>query len=280
MKHREIIQLDSKMVFRSLGGEDSTERIGLGIMNKAGRISGDEESYTPPYALIYVVRGTGRFVEPSGVEHILGPGSIFQRHPNSAYRTSIDPESNWLECFIDLGPETYKLLKLTQVIRDEYVYTVKPDHWIEETCYKLMKQLDSCQQHELSEMFAKVISYLTELMRRCQYPQSDDKIERMIRESCEYLRENSKVKVDIHRYCKSNGWGYDTFRKYFRQRVGMAPGKYQIRARLEQAAQMLSTTKKTVEEIADQLNYSSPFAFSTQFKQHTGLSPKHYRSGK
>lgn len=276
MDYKEIAKLKSVVAFRTLGGEDLNERLGIGFISKAGRTSADEVGYQPPYALIYVIRGVGRFVDSSGNEYPLRPGSIFQRHPNTEYNTYIDPDSDWFECYIDLGPNIYQLLKKVHVIRDEFVFSLVPDHWVEETCYKLMQELNSCAQHELPEQFSKVTAFLVELARRSQH-QKDDKVEVMIRKSCEYLRENCMVNLDIKNYCKLNGWGYDSFRKHFRQRVGMAPGKFQIRARLEQASQMLRSTDKSVEEIADELGYSSPFAFSTQLKKHTGLSPKNYR---
>jgi AraC-like DNA-binding protein len=46
-----------------------------------------------------------------------------------------------------------------------------------------------------------------------------------------------------------------------------------------QAARYLRTTPATLEALADQLGYSSPFHLSKAFKTEFGLSPRDYRAG-
>lgn len=66
-----------------------------------------------------------------------------------------------------------------------------------------------------------------------------------------------------------------TFRRKFTQCTGVAPGAYQLRLRMERAAQLLA--RHSVCETAELLGYSDPYVFSRQFKHVTGISPARYK---
>ena len=277
MHYIEIGKLKREVTFRTMGGPNSREHLWAGVLHKAGVTVDLKGSGT--YALVYVIRGRGHYAAPDGTAYELKPGSLFQRHPNVPHTTCIDPDSDWLECFIDFGPATYNMLAATRVIRtDEYVYSIEPDHRIEEECYRLKIELDQCEEHELPNMLAQFIKYTIDLLKRCHCPKSDNKIERMVQTTCGYLREHCNEKVDLKQFCKANGWGYDNLRKHFRRSVGMPPVRYQIGAKTDRAIQLLSTTSLSIEEIADRLNYCSAFEFSKQFKNVIGIAPKFYRN--
>jgi AraC-like DNA-binding protein len=72
--------------------------------------------------------------------------------------------------------------------------------------------------------------------------------------------------------------GYESFRKEFRARMGVSPGDYRIRRRIDRARELLTSTTQSVKEIAYELGYPNPSVFSLQFKREVGRSPEHYRS--
>ena len=63
----------------------------------------------------------------------------------------------------------------------------------------------------------------------------------------------------------------------FRTSVGEPPITYLTRWRMLLAGELLSDPQRTTADIADQVGYSSPFALSTAFKRHHGVSPSEYR---
>ncbi len=69
--------------------------------------------------------------------------------------------------------------------------------------------------------------------------------------------------------------GYDRFRKTFREVVGLSPGEYRIRRRIQEASRLLRSGTP-VGEVAHRLGYADQFAFSKQFKSRTATAPGRY----
>jgi AraC family transcriptional regulator len=57
----------------------------------------------------------------------------------------------------------------------------------------------------------------------------------------------------------------------------MSPRRYLSEYKLKKAKELLLHTNLSIEEIAEQLYFSSSFHFSKQFRRWTGVSPTHFR---
>jgi len=68
-----------------------------------------------------------------------------------------------------------------------------------------------------------------------------------------------------------------TFAARFRMQVGSPPMAYLTRWRLTLAADLLTSTDRTLASIAADVGYGSAFALSTAFSQQMGTSPSRYR---
>ena len=64
---------------------------------------------------------------------------------------------------------------------------------------------------------------------------------------------------------------------YFKKAMNCTVGEYVMRLRLNKAKQLLSGTKKTVEDIASLCGFSSGAYLGLIFKQKIGISPLQYR---
>ena len=67
------------------------------------------------------------------------------------------------------------------------------------------------------------------------------------------------------------------FARRFTSLVGEAPHAYVTRWRMNLAARLLRTTSSSAEQIAAQVGYESPTAFSVVFRRHLAVSPGKYR---
>ena len=71
---------------------------------------------------------------------------------------------------------------------------------------------------------------------------------------------------------------YSWFRRLFKQYTGLAPAQYIAQLRLQRAKELLSTSAKSIKEIAVEMNYESVDYFSTQFRRLTKMTPTQYRN--
>ena len=68
-----------------------------------------------------------------------------------------------------------------------------------------------------------------------------------------------------------------TFRRQFKQRMGLSPRAYLLSQRINRAKQLLTDTTQPIKQIASALGYSDVYFFTRQFKEQTGLPPALYR---
>ena len=105
-------------VYRSIGTL-RTERYGIGVMDKTGCSSDYTNRAHPEYVIVLVLRGRGLYIDSSGTEYPLHPGSCFQRFAGVPHTTRIEPDSGWVECFLQLGETMAALLENCAVAERE-----------------------------------------------------------------------------------------------------------------------------------------------------------------
>lgn len=66
-------------------------------------------------------------------------------------------------------------------------------------------------------------------------------------------------------------------RRLCRLHQGRSPMSHVAALRMRQAMALLASESYTIETVAQQVGYDSPFAFSAAFKRHQGVSPSEYR---
>ncbi|WP_192498565.1 helix-turn-helix transcriptional regulator [Ornithinimicrobium pratense] len=74
------------------------------------------------------------------------------------------------------------------------------------------------------------------------------------------------------------GWSRASVARRFTQLVGQPPMTYLTHWRMTLAADALRRTDDPVGAVARQVGYDNPYAFSTAFKGHHGVSPRAYRA--
>jgi AraC family transcriptional regulator len=67
------------------------------------------------------------------------------------------------------------------------------------------------------------------------------------------------------------------FNRLFKRALGVAPSRYHINLRMDEARRLLRETKKSVVEVALDIGYANPSHFAQLFRRETGLSPSDYR---
>lgn len=92
-----------------------------------------------------------------------------------------------------------------------------------------------------------------------------------------YLHENIGENLTLADIAAHANLSPSHFSYLFKQQIGYSPVDYFIHLKMQHACQMLSFTKRTVQEIAYSVGYDDPYYFSRIFKKVIGISPRHYR---
>ena len=92
-----------------------------------------------------------------------------------------------------------------------------------------------------------------------------------------WIADNYKDDHAVAAMAKRSGLPVRTFARRFRNATGYAPSDYVQALRIEEAKQLLETTKLQIEAIGSEVGYADPTAFRRLFKRLSGLTPSAYR---
>lgn len=272
-----IDRIKTELVYRTPGFSPS-ERMGVGFISKTRRV--DFESYhSPNFVLVIVIRGNGQYADEYGNLHEINSDSCFKRFPGILHSNYINPESGWLEYFIEMGHALYQAAREMKVIRDNspVVEPISLDEHFISRLWTLKERLRTVDETELPIVAGEIFSMLSECRNRIDCMNGPLTEKSLMDKACEFLSSNFDQTCDIKVFCRRHGIGYENFRKMFKRQNGVSPWKYRILRRLDAAYAMLRNPDLHISEIASSLGYSSQFEFSAQFKKHLGISPSRFR---
>jgi AraC-like DNA-binding protein len=88
-----------------------------------------------------------------------------------------------------------------------------------------------------------------------------------------HFKENLSIKT-LAEFCNLSESHFFTL---FKKQTGLTPIQYKHNLLVQNAIDMLTSTDKTIEEISEELNFSSSNYFRKIFTSITGHTPKEYR---
>ena len=108
-----------------------------------------------------------------------------------------------------------------------------------------------------------------------QFDYSDETLH-IIQQSLEYISKNyaTLTESEVAEFCNLS---YSYFSRMFKKVMNKSFSEYLTDYRITKAEQLLSSTDKSVAEIAEAVGFSSPSYFIHQFKVKKNISPKQYR---
>lgn len=116
-----------------------------------------------------------------------------------------------------------------------------------------------------------VVGRMEEEEKSLNEPMLDEQISDFIRNNC--FNSEISLKMISDRFQVSNKYISIVCKKYF----GTTYLQYIHKKRIERAIDLLQTTDKPIEVIAQEIGYTSPLTFRRNFQQVTGVNPSIYR---
>lgn len=261
-------------------GVDKSDRMAMGIIRKntpKDRINGPESF--PYFDVCILLDGRGSYEDcASGTIYPLKAGNYFLRIPGVEHTIRIDTQSNYLECFLSLGYHAYPYFQTYFHVGPEFpVGNFTPDDVWKEKFDALYDRFEICAENQLFYLLPLFFELLADCVNSLD---SGGRLSEMVEAASLYLGSNHQQKKDLRKFCTEHGWGYENFRKLFRKAVGLSPGQYRTRCRMDAAKGFLMADDRSLQEIAKELGFCSVFEFSEQFRRYTGIAPGAFRSGK
>lgn len=256
------------------------EETGIGMGFLQHTTGGDYRGVFPEYGALLLLRGEGIYRDDRGNELAIKAGAFIQRLPDRWHETTVRQDGQWLECYLTFGNPLYRALTSMRVIdptRPVLWPGVRPD--IVDTISRSIEQLRSAADNDLPLLVPKVIELAAVLTWEGAKNRRDEEGEyvRAIEQVAVKLSNNFDRTLPLPELLRDVPLSYERFRKLFKEQMGLSPGEYRIRRRLEHAAELLHDSRLRIYQIAHQLGYPDAFSFSKQFTRFTGKSPRQYR---
>jgi AraC family transcriptional regulator of arabinose operon len=228
------------------------------------------------YALVYVHQGKGRYIDRHRRIFRLESGSVFHRFPGQAHTFILDPPS--IRCHIAVPAQVLELLLFTRLVRfDRPVFQMGADKRVFAGFEAIVEELKNRPSEDLALSVVRIQTFLTGLLRRGRAMDTDDYLSEPLRRAVQMLNQDVAARIQMPEVARHAGMSYTVFRRCFAERIGMPPGEFRMRRRIESAMALLSGTSLLVKEVAERLGYPDEYSFSAQFKKLTGSSPTAFR---
>jgi AraC-like DNA-binding protein len=213
--------------------------------------------------------GTGTVIIEGVDEIVVHPGTLlfFEHSKVRRYYCSSEKWNFWWFEFTlsgGLGFPQNELLTI-ETLEDELRNC--------KACLELLRKNNTASNRVASATFSLMLSkWMLYFENNNNYNPHRETIEKIL----EYMNSNL-VSISLEKMASMAGLCERRFRQVFEIITGVPPKKYLDMLRMRTAEGLLRNTHLSVNEIANNLGYSSQFHFSKAFKSIYGTSPSLYR---
>ena len=101
-------------------------------------------------------------------------------------------------------------------------------------------------------------------------------VSQRIQSTLDFIAQHEDEWIDLPLLARQSGLSEPRFKARFRQEMGIPPGQYMVRRKVEQAKERLARGRAHVTDIAHDLGFSSSQYFATVFKRYAQQTPSHF----
>lgn len=128
-----------------------------------------------------------------------------------------------------------------------------------------------------AETSALIYSMLMKLLEHSGASGSGSSGNSVVDHAISYIQTHLMDKLSVEEIAANTGYSASYFSHLFAEETGISPYQFVVKSRVEQAQQLLKTTRQTVQDIAFQCGFNSAANFCYTFRKLVGTSPHEYR---
>ncbi|MFW5830069.1 MAG: helix-turn-helix transcriptional regulator [Planctomycetota bacterium] len=230
------------------------------------------------YAACLVLDGRGWYHDADGTRLPVRPGSLVHHFPDRHHHIEREAEG-WEECSLILDRQLFSHFSGLGLIDQRrgvqacgMIATLVPRF------QAIGAALDRVAAGGAARLLLECADLLLCIRESCCQAAHVGATSDPIEQGRRCLAGDMAAVVDLPGLATELGMSYATFRRRFRQRVGLAPDTYRTQQRLAQAAALLRFSRMPLQEVAERLGFSDAFSLSHAFKRHHGEAPSYYRA--
>ena len=228
---------------------------------------------SPIACLQYVISGQGTVICGDKIFTVnSGDTFLLPANTNHIYYSTTDNhfERIWINFKGDLAKSLLSCFQLENQIVFRQIDTYAFIKEIQNACKNSETATD--YEENSSLIFFKTLQFLSK--QKTDTKQASEQIEQIRLYIACHIMENIKLSdIAEHFYISE-----EHLIRLFKKGYHITPHQYILQSKLRLAMIMLRTTKDSIEEISNRLNFSDPRHFSAQFKKHIGIRPLAYRN--
>jgi len=230
------------------------------------------------YQIIYVTEGYGVFQNRHKIYRVT-PGSMIVLLPGEWHRYRPLKSTGWKTHYIGFNGEMANLLlKRIFFTPENPIQNIGLNGEILDYFKKIynLTMNEKPGYHQIC--VGLLIAYISQIIALLKYKEFEGTdIENKIKQASFLLNERVYQEIDAVKLAEELNMGYSYFRKMFTKYTGLPPVQYHLQLRIRRAQILLTSTNKTIKEIAYELGFESAFYFSRIFKEKVQTSPAEYR---
>lgn len=127
---------------------------------------------------------------------------------------------------------------------------------------------------EEAKLHAFILEIIAEILKINPFKESSSSVEILKLEyAIKFMNNEYKNNPSLKEIAEKSALAPNYFHRIFKKSFGVTPFNYMQRLRMEDAVRLLTTTSKSVKEVAFESGYDNEFYFYRQFKKYCGYSP-------
>ena len=219
----------------------------------------------------YIVSGEGHLVIDGRRYHITA-GDVYLLHPFTDQDYWSDRANPWEKIWFNLRGSLVKDLMRRYGLENVYYFHESGLHDLFADCLiHMRKNLENA--HEAATLTAhRLIYHISRQLHSGETMRNPAALEMK-----RWMDQRICSPVNLAEMGRQFGFSVSQTIRIFQREYGETPYCYFLKKKLELAMLMLRNTRKTVKEIAFELNFSDPYYFSNLFKRKFGKSPRRIR---
>lgn len=174
------------------------------------------------------------------------------------------------------GAQSQELYEEIERVAGNMVPLTTPNT-LHEIIGQMLSSLQEDQRLNEAEASAMIYAMLMKLLEECGASGTGGSGNPVIDRAITYIQAHLMEKLSVEEIAASAGYSASYFSHLFASETGMSPYQFVMKSRVEQAQQLLKTTRLAVQEIAFQCGFNSAANFCYTFRRLTGISPHEYR---